>query len=277
VTSKKGKPMTEVDACRSVLIEVLTILAKDLDKLVVVGGWVPELAFPERGHIGSIDVDLALDARRLHPMAYESIGGKLAQAGYLKSPEMMNRFYRQLPGSALQIRVDLITGEFAGIESEGAHHRIQGLTIWKARGIELAFACQQDVSIEGMLPGGGHNKVIAKMPTIAAFLCIKAITLGERKKEKDAYDIFFCIDNFPGGPRALAWEFRAIIGNTLVAEGLSILREKFSRLDGVGPVWAALVAAGGDSANEDERQKWQRRAFEIVNALLREVDGFVPG
>jgi hypothetical protein len=68
--------MTEVDACRSVLVEVLTILAKDLDKLVVVGGWVPELAFPERGHIGSLDVDLALDATKLQPMAYESIGGK---------------------------------------------------------------------------------------------------------------------------------------------------------------------------------------------------------
>jgi hypothetical protein len=40
--------MNEVDACRAVLIEVLTILAKDLDKLAVVGGWVPELAFPTR-------------------------------------------------------------------------------------------------------------------------------------------------------------------------------------------------------------------------------------
>lgn len=30
--------MNEVDACRAVLIEVLTILAKDLDKLAVVGG-----------------------------------------------------------------------------------------------------------------------------------------------------------------------------------------------------------------------------------------------
>jgi len=91
--------MTEVDACRSVLIEVLTILAKDLDKLVVVGGWVPELAFPERGHIGSLDVDLALDATRLHPMAYESIGGKWAQAGYLRSPEMMFPWKAYLPGS----------------------------------------------------------------------------------------------------------------------------------------------------------------------------------
>ena len=56
--------MNEVTACRSVLIEVLTILAKDLDKVAVVGGWVPELVFPNKGHIGSLDVDLALDARK---------------------------------------------------------------------------------------------------------------------------------------------------------------------------------------------------------------------
>ena len=39
--------MNEVEACKSVLIEVLTILAKDLDSLAVVGGWVPELVFPD--------------------------------------------------------------------------------------------------------------------------------------------------------------------------------------------------------------------------------------
>jgi len=108
------------------------------------------------------------------------------------------------------------------------------------------------------------------------YICIKAITLGERKKEKDAYDIFFCIDNFPGGPRALAREFLAIIGDPLVAEGISVLREKFARLDGVGPVWAALVAAGGDCENVEVMQNWQRRAFEIVNGLLRGLDGFAP-
>ncbi len=34
---------------------------------------------------------------------------------------------------------------------------------------------------------------------IAAYLCIEAITLSERKKEKDAYDMCFCIENYPGG------------------------------------------------------------------------------
>ncbi len=74
--------MNDVDICRSVLMEVLTILSKDLDNLAIIGGWVPELVFPNRGHIGSLDVDLALDARKLEPKAYESIRKKLVDRGY---------------------------------------------------------------------------------------------------------------------------------------------------------------------------------------------------
>lgn len=233
--------MNEVDACRAVLIEVLTILAKDLDMLAVVGGWVPELAFPNKGHIGSLDVDLALDARKLEPKAYESIRKKLTDAGSQQSPEMSNRFFRNIPGTPMQVKVDLITGEFPEIAADGTHHRIQELTVWKARGVDLAFTFQQDVAVEGTLPNGGHNKVTAKMPIIAAYLCIKAITLSERKKEKDAYDI-------------------------------GILREKFEKLESIGPVWAAQTAEEATAGTDFDLEMEQRRAYEIVNALLREID-----
>lgn len=213
--------MNEVDACRAVLIEVLTILAKDLDKLAVVGGWVPELAFPNEGHIGSLDVDLALDARKLEPKAYESIRKKLADAGYQQSTEMSNRFFRNIPNTSIQVKVDLITGEFPEIAGDGTHHRIQELTVWKARGVDLAFTFQQDVAVEGTLPNGGHNKVTAKMPIIAAYLCIKAITLSERKKDKDAYDICFCIEHYHGGYRKLAEEFRGKTDDKLIPRVLA--------------------------------------------------------
>src|ERR1700733_15333676 len=98
--------MNEVTACRSVLIEVLTILAKDLNNLAVVGGWVPELAFPDKGHIGSLDVDLALDAKKLKPMAYESIRRKLVDSEYQQSPDMPNRFFRTIKDTLFQVKVD---------------------------------------------------------------------------------------------------------------------------------------------------------------------------
>ncbi|GMV26741.1 MAG: hypothetical protein AMXMBFR58_27720 [Phycisphaerae bacterium] len=53
-----------------------------LDGIVVIGGWVPELTFPGRGHVGSFDVDLALDARRIRPDGYTSIRKRLLDEGY---------------------------------------------------------------------------------------------------------------------------------------------------------------------------------------------------
>lgn len=56
---------------------MLTILGLYLDGIVVIGGWVPELTFPGRGHVGSFDVDLALDARRIQADGYNSIRKRL--------------------------------------------------------------------------------------------------------------------------------------------------------------------------------------------------------
>ena len=106
---------------------------------------------------------------------------------------------------------------------------------------------------------------------IAAYLCIQAITLSERKKEKDAYDICFCIENYPGGYKRLAEEFRGKVDHQLIAEGITILREKFWQLDSIGPVWAAQVAEGATVGTGFDLEMEQRRAYELVNALLREI------
>jgi hypothetical protein len=185
---------------------------------------------------------------------------------------MSNRFFRDIPDTPIQVKVDLITGEFPEVATDGTHHRIQELAVWKARGVDLAFTFQQDVAVEGTLPNGGHNKVTAKMPIIAAYLCIKAITLSERKKEKDAYDICFCIENYHGGYKMLAEEFRGKTNDKLIAEGIGILREKFERLDSIGPVWAAQTAEEATVGTGFDLEMEQRRAYEIVNALLREID-----
>jgi hypothetical protein len=264
--------MDGVGACRSVLIEVLTILGKDLDKLAVVGGWVPELTFPHEGHVGSLDVDLALDPRKLKPLAYESIRKKLVDSGYRQDPDLSNRFWRPIKGTSLEVKVDLITGEFPESAPEGTHIPIQELAVCKLRGVDLAFSFQHEVSVEGVLPeGGGHNRVTVRMPTISAYLCIKAITLSERMKKKDAYDIYFCVDHFSGGYKALAAEFRGELGNPLIREGIAILRDKFARHDSIGPVWAAQVAEEATPGTGFDLEMEQRRAFELVNALLRAI------
>ncbi len=61
-----------IGACESVMVEVLTILGKHREHLVIVGGWVPPLLFGKGDHIGSIDVDLAVDWRAVPDHIYET-------------------------------------------------------------------------------------------------------------------------------------------------------------------------------------------------------------
>ena len=61
-----------VEAARSVQLEVIRILGEYKENIVIVGGWVPELLIPdaEEKHIGSSDVDLALNHRKINETGY---------------------------------------------------------------------------------------------------------------------------------------------------------------------------------------------------------------
>ena len=53
-------------------MDVGQVLASFRDCFVLIGGWVPDLLIeePEEPHIGSLDVNLAIDARRLNAGRY---------------------------------------------------------------------------------------------------------------------------------------------------------------------------------------------------------------
>jgi len=67
-----------VAAARAVMLELVRLLGEYRDEIVIVGGWVPELLLPlaRPGHIGSTDVDLALDHRRITEAGYQTIREK---------------------------------------------------------------------------------------------------------------------------------------------------------------------------------------------------------
>jgi hypothetical protein len=60
-------------------------------------------------------------------------------------------FFRNISDTSIQWKVDLITGEFPEIAADGTHHGIQELTVWKARGVDLAFVFEQNVEIVNAL------------------------------------------------------------------------------------------------------------------------------
>ena len=56
-----------VEAARSVLIELVHLLGEYKDDIVLIGGWIPEVLLPHYSgpHVGSMDVDIALNHRRI--------------------------------------------------------------------------------------------------------------------------------------------------------------------------------------------------------------------
>jgi hypothetical protein len=254
-----------VAACKSVLIEALTVLGKHRKHLIVVGGWVPPLLLPGASHIGSIDVDLAIDSRRLPAHLYETIANDLRRAGY-RATDLPNRFEREVrvAGRSQIIQVDLITGQYGHPQDGGTHAIIQGMPVWQSRGVDVALDASVEIPFSASLPDGGVNEVLVRVAQIPAFMVMKGFALDERKKEKDAYDIYFCLAHYPGGVDELARAFQPLLQNGLVRESVTKMRQKFSTIESIGPVWAAQVvqASGGDY------ELSRRDAFERATALF---------
>ena len=97
--------MKETEAARAVLLEVLNALGAMRDHLVIVGGWVPDLLYPSRNHMGSLDVDLAVSPSAIGGNAYSSIRKRLTQLGYTMQ-ESPTRFFKHIPDLANPIKID---------------------------------------------------------------------------------------------------------------------------------------------------------------------------
>src|SRR5208283_3851693 len=73
-----------VGAARSVLIELVHLLGEYKDDMVLIGGWIPEVLLPHKSgpHVGSMDVDLALNHKKIRDEAYKMIQDLLKSRGY---------------------------------------------------------------------------------------------------------------------------------------------------------------------------------------------------
>lgn len=78
----------ETEAARRVLIDLGQVLGSYFaDAIVVVGGWVPSLLIPNADelHVGSLDVDLALNPDKLRDGRYAEIVKSLLSAALVPS------------------------------------------------------------------------------------------------------------------------------------------------------------------------------------------------
>jgi hypothetical protein len=150
-----------IEAARSVLLEIMRVLGEYQDEIVIVGGWVPELLLSQAAeeHIGSIDVDLALNHRRLDEVGYKTILELLLARGYVQAKHQPFIFYRtvNVGDHEIEVEIDFLAGEYRGTGKSRRTQRVQDMRPRKARGIDLVFDSPEKIAITGRLPGGGDD------------------------------------------------------------------------------------------------------------------------
>lgn len=268
MVSRTDYNVAMVRAAKSVLLELSHLLGEYHDGIVVIGGWVPPLLLGPGTHVGSLDVDLALDPAAITDGGYARIGKLLAGRGYIPDDRHPYVFRRsvEVEGRSFSVEIDFLSGEYGGAAKGRRHQRVQDIKARKARACDLAFSMFSEVRIEGELPGGGLDSATVKVASIVPFLAMKGMALASRLKEKDAWDIYYCLENYPGGLDALAAEIKARLPNGLVSEGLAKIAEKFASEKHVGP---RMVADFEELPPGEQRDMRQRDAYEKTAYLLK--------
>jgi len=167
------------------MVEVWQILGAYRDAIVLVGGWVPALLLPGASppHTGSIDVDLLLNPEPLRQAKYAELLRLLEERGYRKT-EKAFRYAREVvvdEGEPVTVEVDFLVPKGA---KRGRSRLMPGFRAIQVDGSRLALEATETRAVEGRLPDGARHRVEVVVPSVEAFIVMKAYALRGRLKEK---------------------------------------------------------------------------------------------
>ena len=154
----------QVEAARRVLVDLGQVLAAFVDCLVVVGGWVPDLLLEqaEEPHVGSIDVDLALDAKKLAEGRYADLFKLLLATDRYKPSEKPFQLVVQVDLKDGQKPVEVEVEFLAAREVKLKKNRpkfLEGFRVLQADACATAFHAPVSMEISDKTVRGANNKV----------------------------------------------------------------------------------------------------------------------
>jgi hypothetical protein len=98
---------------------------------------------------------------------------------------------------------------------------------------------------------------------------MKGITIGQRNKPKDYYDMYMTAKHLQGGPKALGQRLAGFKDNKLIIEAMENVRRYFDSPKGLGPTSVADFMGEED---REAREIIQRDAYEVMQAVTAEFD-----
>lgn len=260
------------DAVKSVLVEMGQLLGSFQGRFVVIGGLVPWLLLDQKDlrHVGTMDLDICLDPDALADHGYADLIETLLEHGYRQDPcrrrfQLVRTFSPIDDGPPIEVDIDFLMPERAQVERRSPPF-IENFAVIRGSGTALTLEYCQLSHITGRMPNGAKNKVAISVASIPALLVIKGFALGNRLKEKDAYDIYYCVRNYSGGPGKLARDCMPLMQHRDAMRGYSFIEQKFASIDSYGPTSVSNFAKSSRSLQCRTSEQWKQDAFGQIDA-----------
>jgi hypothetical protein len=262
-------------AVKSVLVEMGQVLGTFRGKFAVIGGAVPWLLLKNEDmtHVGTLDVDIGLDTEALADGEYKTLVEALLGSGYSQRTELKKfQLVRQVDpkdgGPPIDVIVDFLMPRHAKVQKNDPM-LIENFAVQRADGADLALRFYEMVAIDGSMPGGSKNRVEIAVASIPALLAMKGFAITKRHKQKDAYDIYYCVRNYSGGHKALAKDCLPLLGTASGKEGYACIAEKFASPNGYGPSSVRKFVEDTNLLGDRTADQWETDAFGQVNGWLK--------
>ncbi len=258
-------------AAHRVLVELVNLFNEYRDDIRIVGGWVPDLMFPEEGHVGSVDVDVLINHIKLKDSGYLTMSKILLRNGYEEHPDKYFSFIKrvQVDGIDYDVDVDILAGMYGGTQKKKRSQHVQGVKALKATGGNFAFEFDpQTIRVEAERTDGALDVARVNVIAVVPYFVMKTAAMG-RGKAKDAYDLYFLVKHYHDGLDSLAKLFEDYRESRIILEMKEKLSEKFASPNHAGPT---DVAAFLDLVDEEEIAITKRDAYEQIQALIRRLE-----
>lgn len=262
--------------------DLFTYLKPYRNQIVLIGGWVPYFLLEKYTppgseydqHVGSLDVDIALDAFSIPTDAYKTILEILKEREFYNRKDKLGKdipatFLKKIifeGGEEIEVQIDFLAPEYGGAPKKRRHQVVQDMLARKGRGTDIVFDQTEIIHLSGPISSGANIELDIKIANVTACFVMKGIALGERTSEKDAYDLYMLARNYKEGPESVLSELKKLGSHGLMKEALKNIEEQFKDVKSVGPVSVATFMGITD---KEEYDRITRDAYELLQFIVQ--------
>lgn len=234
------------EAAERVLVTLLRGFGPWKDTVFLVGGLTPRYLVAARPpkvpqHAGTGDVDVVVDVAILTDTeAYSTLEENLHAMGFDRGTNESGvkvswRWEARLETGATMIleflaeHPELGGGKVKVLPTEG---NVSALNIPHA---SMVFDLHDTTELTAeLLNGGGLATEVVRYANIVSFTCLKAFAFDHRNARKDAHDLVYCLEHYPGGLDSVISAFKDALAGShaeAVQEALAKLKTRFVHED----------------------------------------------